>query len=85
MEYKNRGVAKLDELYHEYKDRLGQAGGMEGMFWKAFSPAIPDLLRRLDDRPDVIAKVKTFVAQLLKAFEEDAEDHKEITNSAMIA
>ena len=73
-QYKNKGVSNLHDLYLKYKDEVGSGAGIYGVFWKAFEPSIPEYLHRLDQRPDIIEKIKTFVAQLLEAFEEENEN-----------
>lgn len=71
MSYQTRAAQKLHELYYRYKD---QAGGMVGMILSGMGPAIPSVLRNIDENPELRQQVAEIVRELAEAFEEDTQE-----------
>ena len=76
MEYKHKAVQKLYGLYQEHKDELGKGISPMTMIWRSISPGVPDMLKVLDDEPDMLAKLKGFVDSLSQALKEDVGEEK---------
>lgn len=70
--YQHKVVEKLAELFEKYRDVIGkEAGPLYGLFWKALSPQIPDMLEILDGKPELLEKLRIFTLEMAEAFEED--------------
>lgn len=70
-EYQHSSIRELRNLYEEYKDKLGHGGGMMRIMWMAVKPSIPQMLRDLDNNPELLVQAKPFLQRILAALEQD--------------
>lgn len=70
-DYQHKSIIKLSELYEKHKKEMGSGMSFMAMMWKALSPQIPDILKGLDDNPEMLAKIKVFLGEIAKTMEED--------------
>ncbi|GAH08804.1 unnamed protein product [marine sediment metagenome] len=71
-EYKTKFVQKIAEIYEKYKNELGS--GMPSLMLKAFAPSVPSILQGLDENPEMQAKIKDLLTELVEAMKEDSEN-----------
>jgi len=71
-EYKHKTICKLWELFQGF-NKTYSPNGMWGMIWKAVSPAIPELLKGLDEDDGARAQIFGIVTQFAEAIKEEEQ------------
>ena len=65
-DYKHKSVQRLFEEYQKHKGEMSKGIGFMSLMWRSIAPSVPELLKDLDNDPEMLGKIKALFSIMRK-------------------